>query len=385
MRLTGAHRWQHWTTPYAFMARARWSTKAVAARLAGLLCERLGLGAELVVALDDTLVRKWGRKLPGVGYYPDPTDKNPGAHKRRVLGHSWVVAALLWERVRGQWLCFPLRAFLFVPEALCAAVGLPFMTKIELAARLVRWIGRVTGRRLVVVVDNLYAKAMLLTQALNEQGGTLISRLRSNAALYHLPPERKKGRRGRNAIRGAKVSARGLYNSSAQRRLLRVHIYGRRVTIRAWVGVLVSSPTLASHPILAVIFPQRWAKKMNIFFSTDTTMDPVRLLELYSARFKIEDAFDELKNHGGFGHCRQRSLKALKRHACLTLLAYSLLRMMSVTMKGAQQLEIMPWWSPQGPPSVTRMRRACFNGFAIKPGLVKSPKLTEIRTEETAA
>ena len=54
--------------------------------------------APLILALDDTLIKKWGRKFFGLGRYPDPTDKNPGAHKRKVWGHCWVVAALLYEK-----------------------------------------------------------------------------------------------------------------------------------------------------------------------------------------------------------------------------------------------------------------------------------------------
>jgi hypothetical protein len=68
-------------------------------------------------------------------------------------------------------------------------------------------------------------------------------------------------------------------------------------------------------PIGVVIFPQRSGKKMNIFFSTDLTRDPARLLELYAARFKIEQLFAEIKTSGGFSDCRQRSFTAIRRHA----------------------------------------------------------------------
>ena len=196
----------------------------------------------------------------------------------------------------------------------------------------------------------------------------LVSRLRSNAALYQLPARRKKGQRGATAKRGQQVTAKDLWRRRSQRRTLRVHIYGKWVTIEAFVGVLMPSRTLGGRPILALIFPQR-SGKLNIFFSTDLTLDPVRLLELYAARFKIEDAFDELKTHGGLGDCRQRSFKANKRHVTLCLLAYSLLRLLSVSLAGAEAIEAEPWWHPAGPPSVTRLRRAVAKSLGISCGL----------------
>ena len=158
---------------------------------------------------------------------------------------------------------------------------------------------------------------------------------------------------------------------------MKVHIYGKTVTIDVFVGIVMPSRRLGSKPILVVIFPQRSGKKMNIFFSTDVSMNPIRLLELYAARFKIEDIFDEVKTTGGFGDYRQRSFKAIKRHVTLALVAYSLLRLVSVTMKGAQAIEAEPWWHPEGPPSVTRLRRAVSKSLRISVSLHSDPKVNK--------
>jgi hypothetical protein len=56
--------------------------------------------------------------------------------------------------------------------------------------------------RVIVVVDNLYAKAQLARVVVNGQRCGLISRLRSNAALS-LPPPRRPPGRGRPRGRGA--------------------------------------------------------------------------------------------------------------------------------------------------------------------------------------
>jgi hypothetical protein len=383
LRMTGWHRVRHWTTPYIFMRHGRWSCRKVCQTLFDLVATRLGLGKEIILAIDDTTVKRWGRHFFGLGYYPDPTDKNPGAARRKVLGHCWVVMALLWEKGPGRWFCFPLGALLFIPQAVCSP-GWTFQTKIELAVELLR---RVVfhGRRIIVVVDNLYAKAKLVQAELEGGHVTLISRLRSNAVMYELPGPPRPGKRGPKPKRGEKVSARQLWRQRSHRRRLKVHIYGKTVTIQAFVGIVIPSRTLGDMPIQVIIFPQRSGKKMNILFTTDLTMAPVRLLELYAARFKIEDAFDELKTHGGFGDCRQRGFPALKRHATLCIVAYGLLKLLTLTLKQADKIEAEPWWSPSGPPSVTRLRRAVAKALGITGALWSDTKPAEFPNLSRAA
>lgn len=382
MRLSGVHHIQHWTSAYYFTAKGKWSCQKVWECLLNLLAEKLKI-KELVVAIDDTLVKRSGKSFFGLGYYPDPTDKNPGGNRRRVLGHCWVVMALLWEQSRGVWFSFPLAALLFVPQGRCNEKW-EFKTKIELAKMLLNYL-KWPLERLVLVVDNLYAKETLMRLELKNAAVILLSRLRSNAALYELPPRRKKKQRGRPAKRGKKVTAKQLYQRSSKRQELRPHMYGCEVTIQAYVGIHIPSVRYGHQPILVVIFPQRSGKKMNIFFTTDLEMNPTRLLELYGSRFKIEDTFDELKTVGGFADCRQRSFTALKRHSTLCMIAYSLLRLASVTTKDAHQIEAEPWWHPQGAPSVTRLRRAMRKTFGFSGTMQFDRKPTENEAKTSAA
>jgi hypothetical protein len=156
-----------------------------------------------------------------------------------------------------------------------------------------------------------------------------------------------------------------------------VGIYGKRVTVDAYIGIAIHSWWLGNEGIRVVIFPQRSGRKMNSFFTTDPTMTPQRVLEPHAARFKIEDCFDELKTVGGKAACRQRAFPALKRHATLCLMAYCVLRLVSVTLRNAQALEAEPWWCPADPPSVNRLRRAVFKSLRISAGLPSAPKVQE--------
>jgi hypothetical protein len=268
-----------------------------------------------------------------------------------------VGLALLWDYQGGKGVGFPLAALLFVPLALCSA----------------RW----PATRLTVGGDNLSAKAQLARLVVGQAAGSRVRRLRAKAALELLPPPSPKPRRGRSRLRGAKLRAVPLSRRRSQRPALRGRISGKTVTLQAVVGVVMPSPRLAHTPIRVVSVPQRAGRKMTIFFAPDPTMAPVRLPELSAARFKGEELFDAVNPTGGVADCRQRSFSTLKRHATLCPVAYSLLRLLSVTLKGASAIEPEPWWRPVGPPSVTRLRRAVFKALRISTRVPSAPKGTE--------
>ncbi len=171
----------------------------------------------------------------------------------------------------------------------------------------------------------------------------------------------------------------------SKREKIKARIYGKTVTIEAFVGVMVPSATLGDKPILVIIFPRRSGKKMNVFFTTDVEMKPERALETYSGRWKIEELFREVKTAGGFGDYRQRSFTAIKRHANLCLVAYGLLGLLALCVPEAEKIEAEPWWDPSGPPSVGRLRRAFYKALRISPAFHSDPKPEEITPLKEAA
>ena len=116
---------------------------------------------------------------------------------------------------------------------------------------------------------------------------------------------------------------------------------------------------------------------MNIFFSTDITLDPARLLELYGARFQIEQLFAEVKTYGGFSDCRQRNFNAIRRHALLSLLSHSLLQLLALSRRELRSAAAEPWWSPKGSPSVTRLRRTVLRAMSFSASLPAEHKVQE--------
>ncbi|MCI0463621.1 MAG: transposase [Gemmataceae bacterium] len=155
----------------------------------------------LLFALDDTPTQRYGRHVEGAGLHHNPT---PGpADQKFGYGHVWVTLAWLTPHRLWGTIALPLRALLYIRRQGVARLPRryrwPFRTKLELAAALVRWVARWTrwlGKALGLVCDGAYAKRPLV-QAARQEGVTVVSRLRKDAALRTVPPPRRPGQRGR--------------------------------------------------------------------------------------------------------------------------------------------------------------------------------------------
>lgn len=69
-------------------------------------------------------------------------------------------------------------------------------------------------------------------------------------------------------------------------------------------------------------------KNPILLFSTDLTISPVKIIEFYSARWKIEIAFRDLKEMGKMGDYRVRNKEGMTKHITLCFVAHTLLRIL---------------------------------------------------------
>ena len=108
-----------------FLAKNSWSQEEIIRIRLGQFFHKLHIKANsiLFLLINDTLVRKTGKKIPGCSWYRDH-NKNMA----RLFGHQWVISALLYRDF-----LLPLRAKLYHPKGQ-RGCG-PFHTKITLAKR----------------------------------------------------------------------------------------------------------------------------------------------------------------------------------------------------------------------------------------------------------
>src|SRR3712207_5950243 len=82
------------TTFHRVLNRNRWSGRALARCLLKLLVETLVPDGPVVVGLDETIERRWGRKISARGIYRDPVRSSHG-HFVKASGLRWVSLMLL--------------------------------------------------------------------------------------------------------------------------------------------------------------------------------------------------------------------------------------------------------------------------------------------------
>jgi hypothetical protein len=368
------HGWQGFY--YAVAAVGR-QTKTMAALLLRLLVQSLAPTGVIVLALDDTPTKRYGKHVQGAGLHHNPT---PGPAGQALLyGHLWVTLAWIVRHQRWGPIGLPLRALLYVRRydlgSLPKRLGWQFATKLALAGRLLRWARQALdylGLRLWCVTDGAYAKKPFLQEARRQQV-VVISRLRRDAALYSVPrpvpPERRPQGRprtyGRTRISLAKRAGqkRGWQQVSCRQ-------YGQEKVKRVKTFAATWRP--AAGPIRVVLVKE--ARDWRAYFSTDVHLSAQAILEQVADRQVIEQDFHDLKDVEGTGQQQVRDVWANVGAFHLTLWAHCLTELWAWHQPHAALVDRQdsPWDDQRRRPSHAdrrkALRRTCLaEGFSQLP------------------
>ena len=177
--LAGA--WPH-QRAHRFSSAARWSSERLGLVLAKLIVAALvPEGGPVLVAIDDTLFRRTGKKVHAIGWFHDGSVKGP---HQVGLGNNWVIAAIVvWLPFMTRPVALPVLARLVhkdITPAPASRLVLARQMTAALAAAL-------PGRDIHVAADAAYAGKEL---ARLPASVTWTTRLRKDAALYELPGPR---------------------------------------------------------------------------------------------------------------------------------------------------------------------------------------------------
>ena len=172
------------------LSRRRWCGRAVARLLlAELLRAFVPPGAPVVVGLDETLERRWGRRIAARGICRDPVRSSHG-HFVKASGLRWFSLMLLapvpWA---GRVWALPFLTALAPSERHARERGTRHKELTDWARQALlqtaRWL---PGRRVVAVADRSYA-ALEVLHAVRRRV-CLVARLRLDARLFDPPPPR---------------------------------------------------------------------------------------------------------------------------------------------------------------------------------------------------
>ena len=318
MLLGGAlqHVWPHDRAHY-FFARARWELDQLGLAVAQLVVLLVvPPGADLRVAVDDSVFRRSGRTVHGAGWQHDGS--SPSRNKLSY-GNCFVTAAILADLpFCSRTVGLPVLARLHLPGK-GKGPG-----KVEMAAALVSQLALAFPGRLVhVVADAVYHGPALRTLPGNV---TWTCRIPRNAVLYALAPPRT-GRRGRPRTKGERLGTAGDLAATAAWATVTVPGY-RRQDIKhvaevtcLWYG---SWHTRTVRLILSR--DQRTASGYDLaLVTTDLAAAPAALVTRYAARWGIEQAFADARNVLGAGEARNRVRRAVERTVPFALLAHTLI------------------------------------------------------------
>jgi len=246
----------------------------------------------------------------------------------------------------------------------------------------------------IFVADAYYAAGKIV-RGLLERGNHLVTRVKTNAVAFMLPPlpdERTTRKRGRPKKYGEKINLASLLADNDAFLNAQSPIYGETgVTLRYRVADLLWRPVgilvrfvLVRHPTRGSIF----------LMATDLNLSPIEIIEIYGLRFKIELSFKQalrvvgtfayhfwmasmtpISRKSGDQHLHmktaayrdgvRRKLAAYHRHIQLGLVAQGLLQILSATSSELVWRSFGSWFR------------------TIRPGLAPSELVTAIALRNT--
>ena len=200
------HAARHWTVYEKFFYRASWALPEVSrlllTRVVAPLIDRCGVGGDIDLVIDDTTCGRWGKHVAFAGYFKDASVSNT-AQAVVHWSHNWVLGAVTLRPKRWpSWVLGLPVLFTLYRKAKDCDPAHPFRTRQEIAVQMIRTVqNALPGRTLRIATDGQYATKELARVAADGQCN-LVSRIRSDAAIYQRPTARERGWPGRRKIEG---------------------------------------------------------------------------------------------------------------------------------------------------------------------------------------
>ena len=350
--LTGAglsRLWSH-DRAHRFFSRARWDPDELGLAVARIVVRLLVPDGEpVLVAVDDTLLRRRGKKVWAASWFHDGSAQ--GAVKTGY-GNNWVVAAIIVRLpVVARPVAVPVMAKLVIK-------GTTSSSRLWLARRMVQALaGALPGRAVRVVADSAYAGGELkcLPAAV-----TWTTRLRKDAALYGLPPARS-GKRGRPRAKGDRLPPLARLAATTTFAQVTVTRYGKQATIQAAAVTCLWYSVFGSRPVTVVLVRDKSASGCDLaLVTTDATATAAQVIERYATRWAIEVAVEDAKQLFGCGQARNRVAAAVERTVPFQLACQAIAILWYATA-GHDPADVedrrtsAPWYASKAQPSTADM------------------------------
>jgi hypothetical protein len=253
------------------------------ARLCLALFRPFEVGSRLVCLADGIKAPKEGRRMPAVKFLHQQSASN--TKPEYIMGHSLQAISLLVQAPGGQVAAVPLTSRIHE--------GLVFSNRdarslLDKLVALLLCLARGWGRQVLLVADAYYASAKVIVPLLKKQHH-LITRAKSNVVAYLPVPKSALRGKGRPRIYGEKVRLKDLAKEDRGFTRAPSPVYGENnVLVRYRTLDLMWRPVARIVRFVIVRHPTRGTV---FLLSTDLSLEPLQILQLYGYRFKIELGF----------------------------------------------------------------------------------------------
>lgn len=376
MLCASAQQFTDWSAAYRLFERQRFDTDALFAPVRREVTERLNPAEPLVVMMDDTLIRKRGRKVHGAGWRRDPL--GPPFCSNFVWGQRYlqVSAALPDRAVAGRARGVPIDLTHASSPArpgkrASAQAWADYQIQQQSmkvssvgAARLFALRARLdqdgNDRRLIVAVDGGFTNRTIFRSIPRDT--TVIGRIRKDARLFLPPPEEATPRRGRRRWYGEALPTPEQLRRDESIPWLTVPAFAagkmhafevKTISPVRWLG------SGAQDVRLVVVRPLAYRPKKGArllyrdpvyLICTDPALSLDRLIQSYLWRWEVELNFRDEKTVLGVGEAQVRTPAAVETVPALIVAAYAFLLLAGTENKeGASPLP-MPKWRTAAPP-----------------------------------
>jgi hypothetical protein len=364
---TGGRQYQDWTADYRLYSQERIDSEV----LFGLVRKEVqalnGGRGVLITAMDDSLLPKTGKKIPGVKYARDPMGppfRVNFVRGQRVIqmsaavteeGVSRMIPVMFddastpakprkdgsietWQRYKEE--CKARRLSVRGVECIC-----------EMRSNLE------PGLKLWVAVDGSYTNRTVLSGL--PDGVVLLGRIRSDAKLYYSPKPDGRNGAGRKKLYGlnAPTPEEVRQDDTIPWQTVKAYASGKFHEFKVKVITHLRWRGSGKHDLqLMVIAPLRYrlTQKSRLLYrapayliGTDPDISAEELLQAYLWRWGIEINFRDEKTLLGTGQAQVRNPASVKAVPRMTVAAYSLLLLSGVKLwgvKGLPQTYTMPKW-----------------------------------------
>jgi DDE superfamily endonuclease len=347
LRIMGLSQAADFALYHHVLSQAHWDSRAVACKLLSLILDQLLPAGPVIIGIDDTVERRWGKKIAARGIYRDPVRSSHG-HFVKTSGLRWLsfmaMVPVPWTARRWG---LPFLTVLAPSERYDETHGRRHKTLTDWARQGILQIRRwLPGRLIIIVADSGFAALELIAAV--RRHVCFVTRLRLDAGLFEPPPARRPGQRGRTAIRGRKLP-------KLAEILTDPATLWTTVIMPAWYGGkrcrldITSGTALWYHGGMPPL-PIRWVlvrdpagiRKPQAFLCTDLDAAPTAILGWYVHRWSMETTFEETREHLGVETQRQWSDLAIARTTPALLGLFSLVTLWAVQVRSAVKSALRP-------------------------------------------